>query len=497
MPTDEETSVPSPIVGDVHLDRRDFLRIAGAGAGAMLATGCAPIIPATTVPGVVPTRMSTGEGAGHVVVIGAGAWGGWTAYHLRRRGAKVTLIDQYGAANSKATSGDETRGIRSSYGDRTTGDFWCKWARIAITRWREFDAEWAKAFRTQFFFETGDVILRATEEPFIKKTREIWTAQGVKHEVLSGDEARKRYPMMNNDDITIAITEPDAGVVRCRYATQAVSAIAQNMGAKMIVGRVRPGPIVNGKMDGVILDDGTVVRGDAYVFACGVWLRKLFPTLMGNRMRIPLGTAFYFGTPEGDTRFTFPNLPSWNFPGVTGWAALPVDNRGFRVRGGIAAPPPAPAPGSPAPAAGAAAAAPGAARPAGAPRPAPPVPADPRQDDPDTSTRWAGPDRVEASRRFVARRFPALADAPVLESRSCHYEISVNGNFIIDNIPEASNAWVAGVGQAEGFKFGPVAGEYVAQRVLGTLGDPKVAESFRIPKDEYEKPSGGDAGDDL
>src|SRR5690242_10356898 len=57
-------------------------------------------------------------------------------------------------------------------------------------------------------------------------------------------------------------------------------------------------------------------------------------------MRTPLGYVCYYGTPPGDERFTYPNLPSYNFPGVTGWAALPVDSRGFRVRGGERAPTP-------------------------------------------------------------------------------------------------------------------------------------------------------------
>lgn len=466
---------PSALTDTPALDRRDFLRAATVGMGAMAAAGCAtamPAISATPVPGIAPAKLDTGTGAGHVVVVGAGAWGGWTAYHLRRRGARVTMIDQYGSANSKATSGDETRGIRSSYGDRTTGEFWAKWARIALGRWNDFNAEWAAPFRTKFFFETGDIILRATaDDVIIKRTREIWTAQGVKHEVLSGDEVRKRYPMMNCDDITIGITEPDAGVVRCRAATQAVAAIAQSMGAKFILGRVKPGKIVNGKMDGVVLDDGTIIRGDAYVFCLGPWFRKFFPTVMMNRMRVPLGTACYYGTPEGDNRFTFPNLPSYNFPGTTGWPTLHVDSRGFRVRGGIA--PPAPPP----PPAGTA-----------APASTPPAPADPRQEDPDTSNRWANQANIDGARRFLQRRFPALADAPLLETHACHYEISVNRDFIIDNVPETTNAWIAGVGQAEGFKFGPVAGEYVAQRVLGIVGDPAVAKAFVLPKEEYAPP---------
>jgi glycine/D-amino acid oxidase-like deaminating enzyme len=191
---------------------------------------------------------------------------------------------------------------------------------------------------------------------------------------------------------------------------------------------------------------------------------------------VPIGVACYFGVPVGDSRFTFPNLPSFNFPGVTGWPVLPVDSRGFRVRGAIA-PTAAPARAGAAPA--------GAGPAAGAP-----APADPLQQDPDTSSRWASQDRIDGSRRFLAARFPALANAPLLETRACHYESSVNSNFIIDHVPGASNAWIAGVGQAEGFKFGPVVGEYVAQRVLGITGDPKLVAAFKLPTEEYEKPPG-------
>ena len=68
----------------------------------------------------------------------------------------------------------------------------------------------------------------------------------------------------------------------------------------------------------------------------------------------------------------------------------------------------------------------------------------------DNQNKWASQDRIDGSRRFLAARFPLLANAPLLETRACHYESSVNGNFIIDHVPGTSNAWIAGVGQAEG-----------------------------------------------
>jgi glycine/D-amino acid oxidase-like deaminating enzyme len=51
-----------------------------------------------------------------IVVIGAGAFGGWTALYLLRRGAQVTLVDAWGPGNARASSGGETRIIRASYG---------------------------------------------------------------------------------------------------------------------------------------------------------------------------------------------------------------------------------------------------------------------------------------------------------------------------------------------------------------------------------------------
>lgn len=488
-PTSDETTTSG-------IDRRNFLRAATLGTSAILAAGCATGPKGfTPVAGMTNRSKPRGGDVGHVVVVGAGAWGSWTAFHLRQRGVRVTHIDQYGAGNSRATSGDESRGIRSSYGDRSTVALWSKWARAAIKRWGEFDAEYGPEFGTKFYYETGDVIMRAADEPFLKLTREQWAKDGVKHEVITGDEVRKRWPVINADDTTIAIVEPDAGVARARASTQAIAKIGQRNGVDFIISRVKPGPIVGGKMDGVILEDGRVIRADQYVFCVGAWARKMFPRTFETRASIPIGTVMYYGTPPGDYRFQFPNLPSFNFPGVTGWAVLPHDSRGFRVRGGINAPPPgqtAPAGGAPAAAAPATAATGGAAPGAAATQPprAPATPADPNQNDPDLSTRWAPAERLEGTRRFVARRFPLLADAPLLETRACHYDGSINRDFIIDHLPEASNAWFAGMGQSEGFKFAPVVGEYVAQRVMGIDGDPALIKAFKMPTEEYPPANG-------
>jgi len=328
------------------------------------------------------------------------------------------------------------------------------------------------------------------------------------------------------DDITAIIYEPDAGVVRARRAAQAAAAAFEALGGKIVIGRATPSKFSNGKLEEISLDTGDTLRADTFVFALGPWLGKTFPEHFAKKTRVPMGYVIYFATPVGDHRFTYPNLPTYNFPGVTGWPALPVDNRGFRVRGAERAPTPAQtaagAPNGPntpvstngpvtdtgsnlANAGGASAPAggrgngngrggAGGGRGAGAGggngggrgnQQQQDVP--PQQQDPDTSDRWADQSRIDGSRRFVAHRFPLLKDAPVSQTHSCHYESTSSGNFIIDKHPEWSNVWISSGGNAEGAKFAPKIGDYVAHRVMGKT-DP-VDSQFKIPENEYPPPA--------
>jgi glycine/D-amino acid oxidase-like deaminating enzyme len=109
------------------------------------------------------------------------------------------------------------------------------------------------------------------------------------------------------------------------------------------------------------------------------------------------------------------------------------------------------------------------------------------QQDPDTSDRWADMTRIDGSRRFVAHRFPLLKDAPVAQTHACHYESTSSGNFVIDKHPQWGNVWIAAGGNAEGFKFAPKIGDYVAGRVMGKT-DPNVDKQFRIPENDYPPP---------
>jgi len=507
------------------LPRRDFLKVAGAGAGMALLGGASSVAASGVPDARRVAAIRTTAASPDIVVIGSGAWGSWTALHLRKMGAKVTVVDSYGAGNSRSTSGDETRGVRSSYGDKPgqLGELWMLWARESMKRWIAFDDEWGKQFRLNLFHVTGDLIFRQEWDNFQLRTKVWWDKNKIPYQILKPEDVRKSFPVISIDDITAIIYEPDAGVVRARRACQHVSAVFEMLGGKVMIGRASPSKISNGRLEEISLDTGAKLRADTFVYCVGPWLGKTFPEIFAKKTRAPIGYVCYFGTPINDQRFTFPNLPSYNFPGVTGWAALPVDNRGFRVRGAERAP------GDPGGRGGAGgpagAAAPGGANASGAnPTPANAANANPAnpnaanapggrgggggggrgggggggqnnadvppaQQDPDTSDRWADLPRIEGSRRFVAHRFPMLKDAPIAQTHACHYESTVSGNFIIDKHPQMSNVWIAAGGNAEGFKFSPKIGDYVAQRVMGIEGDPAIAKGFKIPEKDYEPPA--------
>ncbi len=434
------------------IDRRRFLELSGAGAGAVLAGAAAPGAVEASEPRPTPRRapfVRSGQ-APDVCIIGAGAFGLWTALYLQRLGASVEVVDLYGPANSRATSGGETRGVRTSYGDRPHGVQWGRWANEAIKRWKAWDEEHASHDVAPFFYTTGDLILRSEPEPYLERTMALWDELGIEYEQPSMDVVAREFPQIRSDDMSVALYEPQAGVVRARRVMESVSQAFEREGGTITIGRAAPGRVENGRLTEVTIEAGSPISADIFQWACGPWLPKVLPNPMASRMRIPMGHVFYFGTPPGDNSYNYPNFPSYGVPGCTGWPALPPDHRGFRVRTGGRSP-----------------------------------------EDPDVSARAMIPEEgFQRGLDFVKERFPALADAPILETRACHYESSISRNFVIDLHPEWENSWITGAGSAEAFKQGPVLGDYIAHRIWGDDLEPELAEGFKLSEETYESEGG-------
>src|SRR3984885_12939288 len=95
----------------------------------------------------------------HVAVIGAGAFGGWTALYCLRGGARVTLLDAWGPGNSRASSGGETRIIRGAYGPER---HYTELAARSFVLWKQHEAEW----KQKFFFPIGVLWMAEAEDAY-------------------------------------------------------------------------------------------------------------------------------------------------------------------------------------------------------------------------------------------------------------------------------------------------------------------------------------------
>ena len=84
---------------------------------------------------------------------------------------------------------------------------------------------------------------------------------------------------------------------------------------------------------------------------------------------------------------------------------------------------------------------------------------------PDTGDRRVSLEGLRMARTFLRLRFPALDNAPVLETRVCQYENTSTGDFLLDRHPEYDNVWLVGGGSGHGFKHGPAVGKYVTDRI--------------------------------
>src|SRR5437762_3303243 len=232
----------------------------------------------------------------HVVVVGAGAFGGWTALHLLRRGVRVTLVDAWGPGNSRASSGGETRVIRGTYGPR--GIYTHLTAR-ALQLWKEHERRW----HLKLYHPIGVLWLVESDEAYEKAALPLLKESGVAFEELSGAETARRYPQINCERVRWAIFEREGGYLTARAACAAVLEAVVAEGGEYRQLAAQPGGAGRGELAGLKLSDGTTLAADVYVFACGPWLGKLFPDVVGERVRSTRQEVYFFGTPPGDRRF--------------------------------------------------------------------------------------------------------------------------------------------------------------------------------------------------
>jgi glycine/D-amino acid oxidase-like deaminating enzyme len=356
----------------------------------------------------------------HIAVIGAGAFGGWTALYLLRSGARVTLLDAWGPGNSRASSGGETRIIRGAYGPDQP---YTKLAARALDLWKQHEAQWKR----KFFFPIGVLWMAEADDAYERGSLPFLKDAGIPFEQLTVSELRRRWPQINFDKVEWGIYEPQSGYLLARASAQAVVDQFVAEGGEYRQATVTSPDLESGRWKELTLSDNSTVAADCYIFACGPWLGKLFPSTVGPHFISTKQEVFFFGTPAGDPRYNEDNIPVWADHSDHFMYGIPGNQgRGFKIADDTRGP----------------------------------------EFDPTSGERIVSEDGLAAARRYLAYRFPGMKDAPLLETRVCQYENTTDYNLIVDRHPANENVWIVGGGSGHGFKHGPALGEMVAKLVL-------------------------------
>ena len=362
-----------------------------------------------------------------VVVIGAGAFGGWTALWLQSQGLETTLLDGWGPGNSRASSGGETRVVRTIYG---SDHFHWELAVRAIQLWKECERRWEQ----NLFRHTGVLWMTTDLVDFVESALPFLDSADLPYQRLSLPEARVRYPQINFEQVKSVVLEEEAGYVMARRSCRVVVEQFLQKGGTYHPCTATPGTSQSGELKELILSDGSKLKAEQYVFACGPWLRQLFPEVLEDVLTVTRQEVFFFGPPTTHPYFQENHLPVWVDYGKKMVYGIPADGRrGFKIADDTQGP----------------------------------------QCDPTSTERILSAESVRAAQAYAAFRFPQLKGAPLIEGRVCQYTNTVDHRFLIDRHPHIHNILLVGGGSGHGFKHGPAVGEQVA----------------RLVKDDSEPPS--------
>lgn len=300
-------------------------------------------------------------------------------------------------------------------------------AARALKLWAKYERRWKR----QFLHRSGVLWMAAgRDDAFERGSIEMLQAAKIQYQELSAAQLRKRWGQISFEGIEWGIYEPECGYLDARASCAAVVDAFVTGGGEYRQARVSQAGLGASLAKGVKLLDHDLsrIQADSYVFACGPWMGRLFPSVIGKLICSTKQDVFFFGPPaRGAAFFTDAHLPVWADHRDHFYYGIPgSDRRGFKIADDTRG----------------------------------------EEFDPTHSERLTNPKTLKTVREYMGFRFPALRDAPLIETRVCQYEQTPDSHFIIDRHPKNENVWLVGGGSGHGFKHGPAVGEMMAELIL-------------------------------
>lgn len=384
-----------------------------------------------------------------VIVVGLGAMGAATCLALARRGVPVIGIDRFHPPHTLGSTHGDTRITRLAIGE---GPQYVPLVRRSHELWRELERDSGQ----RLLRVCGGLVLGEGTSEFLGRTVDCARRFGIDHELLDGDELRRRFPMFAAPEGTDAYYEPGSGYVRPELAVAASLAQASRLGARLRFDE--PVRAWSASAEGIgVRTDTAQLSAERLVLCPGAWISDLFGAdrelftvyrqllfwfaLRGNFERLERMPVFIWDLGEDAQARAHPRRVVYGFPPIDG------PDGGVKVASESYEQPVVP----------------------------------------DGAEHFASAsEAAEMYRRHVAAALPWVGPEPV-RSASCLYTCTTSGDFVIDRHPEHDRVLVVSACSGHGFKHSPAIGEALAELLTGARCELDLGP-FVLPRPSYYSP---------
>lgn len=356
-----------------------------------------------------------------VIVVGGGIMGVMSAYHLALRGVSVTVLDQHDVPNQWAASGDHLRVFRLTYGKDA---FYTEMALKSVPLWLALNAESEETLLQQ----NGVLELATKPNGYEAHSMAVLKERKIKFARLDPAQVKKLYPMYNQKAIKWALFHPEGGMIWAQRSVGATASLAQRKGVKIRNG-VKIVSIVKDKSGVRSLKDasGKTWEAEKFLFTSGFHAPELLKAWK-LPIKITKQEQLYLRPLASRGRYRPEHFPV--FASLTGgFYGFPVHLQGFIKIGDH--------------------------------RKGPATKPDPK------FLRELTPKFEKSCRKFLKKFIPELAGFEDFEGHTCWYDNTPDDDFIMDRLPDAPNAFIAGGFSGHGFKFAPIVGQSMAELMIG------------------------------
>ena len=360
------------------------------------------------------------------IVLGLGGMGSAAAMHLAGTGRRVLGIDQFSAPHDRGSSHGHTRVIRQAYFEHPS---YVPLLLRAYELWRELEQSTGR----RLLDLCGGLMMGEPDSDVVRGSLQSARTHGLAHDLLEAGDIRRRFPPFRISDRTVALLEPNAGLVYCEAAISAHLDVAARRGADLRFHQ----PVMHwksGDNGGVsVTSSQRTYHAEHLVITPGPWAPALLPDL-GLPLVVERQVLYWFQPPEGTTRYLPDRHPVhiWQrADGTTPYGFPAVDGPSGGVKAAFY-----------------------------------------RQETcevctPESVDRSIRDAEIERMRAALREYLPGLA-GPLVRATTCLYTMTPDHHFVIGSHPRHANVHLAAGFSGHGFKFCSVVGERLAQHVTGT-----------------------------